>query len=534
MSGNKKIGPADLNVVMKFGGGLHSKASPDEIDPREAADGFNFIIDLENRNLRVRPPFDLVGTVPNTQEIRGGGSLLKSDGTVTSLFQAGGVVYKWDGTSFTSVGSCASSSRLRGQWQSHTWNLTDKLLLTDLELADVVKEWDGTTFQSTVFTDENAAPFGTFYAKYLNISNERATFANVKDPSATTPHLIVGSKRSDYTQITITNRPSSSIGVGDPFFLLAPDLKPINGMVESFGTTMLSTQKGQIFNLAGSTSQDFAFNPFYPSSAASGFESMSDIGNDMIYGRQGRIESVIDTNTFGNSQASDITKGIADIIEAYTGWTSVFNSRLRHVYLFPTGVSECWVLDTAIRQAGQISPWMRWKTDHAMAFQPSFVMSMLDPVDGLEYVFMGDASGNVYRMEGTGGNGDSGTSPIEMQFLSKLFSAQLDSVASDIEGYIKYQKSDPATINLTFQYQGVEVFDRSVSVNIPAVTSASYYGGSAYYGGDFFYGTFEGRLARQKFQPPGDANEFQVLIEYVGSNSIAINEIGLRFRAAGQ
>ena len=71
----------ELNVVIKFGGGLHTRASADEIDPREAADGQNFIIDLENRNLRNRPPFDLIGTVPNTSEIRGGGSLLKADGT---------------------------------------------------------------------------------------------------------------------------------------------------------------------------------------------------------------------------------------------------------------------------------------------------------------------------------------------------------------------------------------------------------------------------------------------------------------------
>ena len=52
MSGNTKIKPQDVDVVIKFGGGLHTRASPDEIDPREAADGFNFIIDIENRNLR--------------------------------------------------------------------------------------------------------------------------------------------------------------------------------------------------------------------------------------------------------------------------------------------------------------------------------------------------------------------------------------------------------------------------------------------------------------------------------------------------
>ncbi len=534
MGGNPKIGIDDLNVVLKFGGGIHSKASPEEIDPREAADGFNFIIDLENRNLRNRPPFDLIGTVPNAQEIRGGFSLLKTDGTVTTCIQAGGVVYKWDGTTgFTSVGTCSSSSKLRGHWKSNVWNLTDKVLITDLNQADVVKEWDGTTFASSVFTDEASNPFGTFYARYLNISNERAVFGNVKDPSATSPHLIVGSARSNYAQITITNRPSNSLSDGDPFFLLTPDLKPINGMLEAFGTLLISSEKGQMFNLAGSTSKDFAFNPFYPGSNASGSESMVEVGNDVLYGRQGRIESVIDTNTFGNSQASDITAGIADIIEDYTGWTAVFNSRLRHVYLFPTGISECWVMDTAIRGAGNISPFMRWKTEHAMAFKPSFVMSMLDPIDGLEYVFMGDSQGNFYRMEGTG-SGDAGTSPIELQFKSKLFSAKLDSTAYDFEGYIKYAKLDSASITLTFQYQGKEIFDKSVTINLPTITAANFYGGNAYYNGDFYYGSFSGRLARQPFLPPGDANDFQVLVQYTGSNDISINEIGLRFKGTGQ
>jgi hypothetical protein len=533
--GNPKIGVDDLNVVLKFGGGLHTKASADQIDPTEAADGFNFDIDLENRNLRNRAPFDLIGTVPNAQSVLGGGSLLKTDGTVTTLFQAGGVVYQWDGVStFTEVGTCNSASQLRGRWRSHTWNLTDKLLLTDLTLNDVVKEWDGTTFQSTTFTDEKGDAFGTFYAKYLNISNECAMFANVKDASSTTPQLIIGSEQSVYTQITVTDKPSSSLSASDPFFLISPDLKPINGIAETFGTTMISTEKGQIFNLAGSSANDFAFNPFYPGSAASGTESLVDIGNDMIYGRQGRIESLIDTNTFGNSQASDITAGIADAIAKYSGWTIVFNSRTRRAYAFPKDISEVWVLDTAIYAKQQVSPWMRWETAHPMAFKPTFVMSMLDPVDGLEYIFMGDSSGNVYRMEGTGADGDGGTSNIEMQFLSKLFSAQLDSAFYDVEGYIKYAENDAATVTLTFQYQGKEIFDKSITVDLPNISSASYYGGSAYYGGNFYYGSFSGRLARQAFFPPGDANDFQLLIDVTGNVGITINEIGLRFRAAGQ
>ena len=120
-SGNPKIGPEDLNVVLKFGGGLHTRASPDQIDQKEAASGFNFLIDLQNQNLRPRAPFDLIGTVPNAAAIQGGGSLLKTDGTVTAIFQAGNTVYQWDGhTTFTSKGTVNSSAKLRGHWKSHT------------------------------------------------------------------------------------------------------------------------------------------------------------------------------------------------------------------------------------------------------------------------------------------------------------------------------------------------------------------------------------------------------------------------------
>ena len=156
----QKIPPEEINLTIKFGGGLHSKASPDEINDREASDGYNFLIDLENRNLRNRPPFDLIGTVPNAAEIRGGFSLLKADGTVKTAFQAAGNVYEWNGEStFTLIGTCNSASNLRGHWRSHNWTLADKVIVTDLNLSDVVKEWDGTTFQSTTFRNEPGSGF---------------------------------------------------------------------------------------------------------------------------------------------------------------------------------------------------------------------------------------------------------------------------------------------------------------------------------------------------------------------------------------
>jgi hypothetical protein len=535
MSGNTRIKPQDVDVVIKFGGGLHTRASPDEIDPREAADGYNFLIDIENRNLRNRPPFDKIGTLPNGQQCNGGFSLLKADGTVSTCFQGGGTVYQWNGlTGFTSIGTVNSSSKLRGHWKTQNWPLgaNNKVLITDLAQADVVKEWDGTTFQSTTFTNQAGSGFGSFYARYLNIDNERAVWGNVKDAGGTSPHMMVGSKTSDYTVISVTNVPSNSLSASDPYFLLSPDLKPINALVESFGTTMVSTEKGQIFALTGTSAQNFNFQPFFAGSAATGQEAMSDMGNDIIYGRMGRLESVIDTNTYGNAAAADASVKIANVIDGYTGWTLVFNSRTRKLYAFPTGVSEVWVLDTAIRAAGQISPWMRWKTDREPAWQPTFVDAMLDPIDGLEYIIMGDSTGDIYRVEGTGVAGDGGEININVQFLTKLFSAKLDANVYDVTGYIKYQRASTATINLTFQYQGTEIFDKSLSVDLPNVAGAPYFGGGAYFGGGYYFGSVSGRLARQKFWPPGQANEFQLLVDYSGTNNISINEIGLRFREA--
>lgn len=528
-----KVKPTDLDLNVKFGGGLHTRASEDEIDPREAADGANFSLDLENRELRNRKPFDLIGQVPNAAEIRGGGSLLKGDGTISTLIQAGANVYEWNGiTTFTKVGTVSATAKLRGHWRSHNWTLDNKLLLTDLNLVDVIKEWDGTTFQSVTFTDETEAGFGNFHAKYLSVSNERAIFSHVRDPSVTTRHMIVGSKQGDYTEISVSQRPASALSEEDPFFLLTPDLRPINGHVEAFGTAVISSEKGALFNLTGSSAKDFAFSDFYAGSAASGEEAMAYIGNDVIYGRQGRIESVRDTDRFGDSEADDLTAGISDQVSGYTGWRIVYNGRLNRVYLFPEDISEVWVFNTAMR-GGQVSPWMRWTTNHALAFQPTFVMAMLDPADGLEYVFMGDASGNFYRMEGRGTAGDGGSTDISTEWLTKLFSAPLDAEINSVEGYIKYRKNVAASVTMTFEFTGYTAVNQVVIMSMPALSGMAHFGGDYWFGGEVYFGAaFENRLMRQKFQVAGQSADMQIRLQVTGLTDFAINELGLRFKAA--
>lgn len=533
-----RLPPQDFEVTIKFGGGLHTRAPEDEIQDREAASGDNFLLDAENSDLRPRPPFDLLGTAPNAGSINGAGSFRLSDGTVKAFIQAGNTVYEWDGTDFIAsptLDTVNSSAKLRGHWRSHSWDLDGKLLISDLALLEPVKEWDGTTWGDISFRTDASTAFGnSFYAKYISITGERAIYSNIKDGSTTYGHLIVGSQRSDYEEISVSNRPSSSLGAADPWFIVTPDLRAVNGFVEAFGTRVVSTEKGRIFELTGNDATDFAINEFYPNSAAAGDEALAYVGTDILYGRPGRIESVRDTDTYGDTAADDVSAPILDQIKTYDDWQVVYNSRLNRVYFFPADASEVWVYDTALRDKDR-SPWMRWKTDNALAYQPTMAMSMLDPLDGLEYVFMGDSSGNFYRIEGTGASGDAGANTIETQFLSKLYSVPANMRVFEVDGYVKYRKSATAyTINIQMEYSGEQISDEPINVSVPATTASAYYGGGPYYNNSSYYGTaYLGRLARQRIElPGGDTNEFQVRVTVDTNTAFDINEIGLRFRGS--
>lgn len=542
----KRVPPTDLDIVIKFGNGLNSYDTEDSIDDREAAGGFNFELGIEQgghsgkpKELRPRHPFDLVATAPNAAEIRGGGSFIDANGAVKAFFQAGNTVYEFDGSSFQAspvLDTVNASAKLRCHWRSHTWHLDGKGIITDMALLEPVMEWNGTTWKDVDFLSGVCTSFGTFRAKYLTIANERAIFGNVQDATGALPHLIVGSKRGDYETISVSDRPSSALNDEDPFFIPTPDLKDINGLIEAFRAVIISTEKGKIFNLSGESAQDFTIEDYFEGSAASGEESMAFAGNDVIYGRQGRIESIRNIDQFGNTDADDLTRKIADIVRAYTGWRVVYNSRLNRVYAFPTGESEVWVIDTsglANMRDGGPSQWMRWTTKHSLAFQPTFVMSMLDPADGLEYVFMGDSSGNVFRLEGTSHNGDADENTIQTEYLTKLYAIPLDADAYDLEGYIRYRKDEAAEVQLIFEYAGKAIFTHPVTVELPSVTGVPYWG-TWYWSDGTYWRTIRGKLSRQKFDPAGGSNEFQLRVRVDSASNFAIPEIGLRFKAASQ
>lgn len=521
-------------TLLRFGGGRNTRASEDQISPIECTDGENFVLDPGNGEFRPREAFDLLGTTPNGLEVRGFATLRKTDGTVSMLVQAGGQVYKWDGSSFSAVGSVNSSAKLRGPAESF-WALDDKVLIGDINLAEEVHEWDGTTFQQVDFVETDDSAFPDIRAKYILVDNERALYANIYENSANFPHLLVSSQGGSYTRIAPAGgtraRPSDSLSTDDPWFLPMPQLKPINGIVGAFNIVAISQENGDFEKLVGSTSKDFALDKLHPGSAAIGDESVVSTFNDIIYGRSSHIESLLSTEKFGDVEFDDLSFKIADDIKQFNDWCLIYNPRVKRIYCIPKSSSEIHVLHTDFLRS-DFSPWSKWTTQHSFSFQPTASMLCRDPIDGLEYVFMGDGNGNLYRLEGSG-SGDGGSADIIARRVSLLTSADLDAQVHGIQGWLTHRKRLANTASLRFLYAGEHVRDETIEVDLEAVTFDTPYGGEVYYGGDYYYGpSEENRLVRKVFSVAGQSNAFQVEIKVEGANEFAIQEVGLRFDQA--
>lgn len=522
-------------VLLRFGGGRNTRSSEDQINPLECTDGENFVLDPGNGEFRPRAAFDLVGTAPNTSEIRGFATLRKTDGSVTMLVQAGAQVYQWDGTTFTAVGSVSASSKMRGTAESF-WPLEDKVLIADLNLADEVHEWDGTTFQQASFVETDDTTFPAIRAKYILVDNERAFYFNIFESGSGFPHLVVSSQGGKYTAVAPPGgsraRPSSALSFDDPWFLPMPQLKPINGVATAFGVIAISQEDGDFEKLVGTDSTNFELDKLHPGSSAVGAEAVVSISNDIVYGAPSHIESLLSTDKFGDVEFDDLSFKIADDVSEITDWTLIYNPRVRRVYCLPAAGNVIHVLHTDFLRS-ELSPWSKWITDHPFSFQPTASMLCRDPVDGLEYVFMGDATGNLYRLEGAGDTGDAGTTGIRARRVSQLYSAKLDAQSHDLQGWLRHRKRLANTAELRFLYAGLHVRDEMVEIDLDPVIFDTPYNGEVYYGGNFYYGpNQENRLVRETFGVAGQSNAFQIETKIESANEFAIQEIGLRYDEA--
>ncbi|KKM74144.1 hypothetical protein LCGC14_1403340 [marine sediment metagenome] len=415
-------------ILLTFGGGIDARKSPLDVNPSDCVDGDNFDLDTQFNVLRRRLSLGTVATAPNGERINGLAQLIKQDATTSTLVQAGGTIYEWDGTEtgFTPVGTVSPAARLRGPIDSN-YTLDEFVIITDITKTETVKQWDGTTFKD--FTHNLGV---NFFAKYVIIENERAIFWNVKTGTTDTPHIILASKVSDSSILTVTDRPSTAMGADDPFFIPTPDLLPLNGVVKAFGEIIFSTQRGRLwvlkhnasFTASDSTGVLWSIEDLYAGISAAGDEAMVNSGNDVIIGVQGRIESLSGILAFGDVETNDLSMPIQPLIKNTASWILLYDPLKQRVFCWPNDDDVAHVLHKSLLRGGreldpERSPWSRWSTSLVGGFQPTAVGAFFDPASDVPLdstlssgssqwsfpgIFFGIQGGGIQRESGIAGD----------------------------------------------------------------------------------------------------------------------------------
>lgn len=483
-----------------YGAGLNENQYP---HPAEAALGsYNFDLQKDSSFLFPRKPFDLLGTAAGSGSILGLLQLIKRDNTETTLVQRGATVSKWDGaTTYSSVATITAVAQLRATY----WALDDYLVITDLQKKQVVSKWDGASFSSLT-----TGLGSSLYAKYGIVHNSRVWLFNVTT-TTDTPHLMVASKFEDPTSYDTSNRAISGTFVtgSEAFYMLTPDLKPINGVALSInGDLIISTERGQLFKLTGSSPEDYAWVNFYPHSSAIGDEGMVSTGNDIHYLRQGAaIESLQATQNYGDVAADDLSRWIPTTIKNQTGAIAVYDQQNQKVLWFLTGASKVLAFHKdqfyggcVVDEAGQklkLSPWSVYKTSHDSAFTTSCAKYMRLPGTQEYTVLFGDSSGRIYDLNGAG-DGDGGTTDITL--VRKMRTLGPDYTRQIPKGRVQYERTHECEISITLDW-GDEYNSSTSSVTLkgplPSDVSA-FFGGSYYFGGSVYFGSADEVLSGVK------------------------------------
>ena len=477
-------------AVLTFQGGLNEQ-DVSQVNPSECISGYNFELGNKDTHYRPRKPFDLLGTTTNVSPINGFIQLIKNDDTETTLVQSGDTVYQWDGTTtFTSRGTVSANSRLRGV----TWELGGYSVIVDTQKQTVIKKWDGTSL-TTLTTGLTPA---TLFAKYGIVHLGRMWLFNVTTTS-NTPHLCVASAFEDPESYSTANRAQGSgVTANQAFYMLTPDLKPLNGVALFYNSLIISTDKGRLWKLSGTNATNFQWDPYYAGSSAIGTETMANIGDDVVYMKKdGVFESLISTETAGDVKTDDLSRWIRETSSGLTDCITVYDQSRQKVYFFAASNKLLVLFKEMLgaRQGTNLSPWSVYKTSHASSFSTNAAIYMRQPGGDNYNVYWGGSDGKIYQMEGTG-TGDPSSTSIETNRKSKLFEelesedgSVVNPEVSPIRGRVYYRRISDVDLLMDFEWADDYAINRcTVPLDGPGTGDpANYFGGSAYFGGIFYF-----------------------------------------------
>ena len=503
-------------MKIDFGGGIN-ELNDINIPVSEAVEGQNFELGLGNTKFVPRKPFDLVGTATNASQIHGIHQLIERDGTKTTLVAAGTDMYTFDGTTWTDVGNVNANSDLH----DFAWDLDQYIIMVDRTKNDVLKRWDGTTFSD--LTTGLGTPL---YAKYGLVANGRALLGNITDDTTEIPHmLLLSAYENPESYDTSARAGAGGFATGnEAAYLLTPDLKPINGMIEFQKDIVISTEGGKLYRLVGDDATNYQFIDYYAGSSAIGDNSFVNAGNDIYYLRQGGvIESLLATDRYGDVGTDDISLKVRETVKDQTSCRIVYDQTNRKIFFFFP--SKVLVLFKDLIGTEQ-SPWSIYKTLHPSSFNTSGVRYMRspDPLITDASVYFGDDNGNLFDLNGTG-SGDAGAYDINTSRKIAIQEFNYDNV---LTGRVYYRRQAECQLNMLLEW-GDEQYTSDLTLQLKGTTpGGNYYGGDVYYGGTFYYsegqsGTFT--PVSKGFSALGQGSNLFATLQVTSSDAFEIDYI---------
>ena len=450
---------------------------------------------------------------------------------------------KWDGTTCTrqltglEAGSAQAVTSITRSGVtatvtttgSHGYSTGDIAIIaganeTDYNIEAEITVTGATTFTyivagspATPATGTITSDFGVeLFAKYAVIHQGREWIFNVRTNDGATdsslPHMAVASVFEDPSTFDSTTR-SGDAGFStgnEAFYVLTPDLKPINGVAVFNKQLVISTEKGRLFILSGSDSTDYAFIDYYAGSAAIGTESIVNMGNDVVYMRKGgNIESLRATDQSGDVSSDDVSRWIPDAIKDINESITVYDPSLQKVLFFVSGKVIVLFKDILYGGQGQ-SPWSVYKTSLDFNFNTSAARYLRRPSETTWSVYLGDDVGNIYDLNGTAAGDNGATDIVTSRKTGPVPTGDREAM---ISGRVQYRREGECELSLIYDWAdeyNISQADITLS-GPPSTDSGSYWGGESYWSGDYYWNkgfSFSQKIATKGFSPTGRGHTF--------------------------
>ncbi len=375
-----------------------------------------------------------------------------------------------------------------------------------------------------------------FFSKYSVEHQGRMWFFNITTDLDENSHMIAASAFENPLSMdtTLRSKDSGFLTGNEAFFMLTPDLKSINGATVFMDKLIISTEKGQLFELSGFDSKTYQWDEFYQGSAATGTESIQNIGNDVIFMREGgNIELLSATRNFGDVRGDDISRWIPDTVQDLSESQIIYDKTLQKVLFFVQ--DKCLVLFKDKLSAGSESPWSIYETELPFNLNINAAKYMRRPSENSWSVYIGDSSGNIYDLNGAG-FGDSGNTNIKTNRKTQLidFSAEegLNTITEMLLGRVQYRRVGECEITFDFDWSN-EYNISSVSFNLdgaPPGSQGNFFGGNNYFGGDNYFNqgsSFIDKVGSKNFSPTGKGESFFMNISLDTSVRFKVDNVRL-------